>query len=80
MRLIIPFIRTVVWGEESPKTTVRMFFSPFHGVLTCLAIDKVSYSIGQIVMFVVMARCLPLYKCNKDNNIALVNKMDWFST
>lgn len=26
MRLIIPFIRTVVWGEESPKTIVRMFF------------------------------------------------------
>lgn len=80
MRLIIPFIRTVVWGEESPKTTVRKFFSPLHGVLTRLAIDKVSYSIGQIVMFVVMARCLPLYKCNKDNSIALVNKMDWFST
>lgn len=33
MRLIIPFIRTVVWGEESPKTIVRMFFSPLHGVL-----------------------------------------------
>lgn len=59
MRLIIPFIRTVVWGEESPKTIVRIF-SPLHGVLTCLAIDKVSYSIGQIVMFTVMARCLPL--------------------
>ncbi len=27
MRLIIPFIRTVVWGEESPKTIVRIFFS-----------------------------------------------------
>ena len=26
MRLIIPFIRTVVWGEESPQTIVRMFF------------------------------------------------------
>lgn len=26
MRLIIPFIRTVVWGEESPKTIVQMFF------------------------------------------------------
>lgn len=26
MRMIIPFIRTVVWGEESPKTIVRMFF------------------------------------------------------
>lgn len=26
MRLIIPFIRTVVWGEESLKTIVRMFF------------------------------------------------------
>lgn len=26
MRLIIPFIRTVVWGEESPKTKVRFFF------------------------------------------------------
>lgn len=26
MRLIIPFIRTVVWGEESPTTIVRMFF------------------------------------------------------
>lgn len=26
MRLIIPFIRTVVWGEELPKTIVRMFF------------------------------------------------------
>ena len=25
MRLIILFIRTVVWGEESPKTIVRMF-------------------------------------------------------
>lgn len=25
MRLIIPFIRTVVWGEESPKTIVRIF-------------------------------------------------------
>lgn len=59
MRLIIPFIRTVVWGEESPKTIVRIF-SPLHGVLTRLAIDKVSYSIGQLVMFVVMARCLPL--------------------
>lgn len=32
MRLIIPFIRTVVWGEESPKTIVRIF-SPLHGVL-----------------------------------------------
>lgn len=60
MRLIIPFIRTVVWGEESPKTIVRMFFSPLHGVLTRLAIDKVSYSTGQLVMFAVMARCLPL--------------------
>ena len=60
MWLIIPFIRTVVWGEESPKTIVWIFFSPLHGVLTCLAIDKVSYSIGQIVMFTVMARCLPL--------------------
>lgn len=60
MRLIIPFIRTVVWGEESPKTIVPDVFSPLHGVLTCLAIDKVSYSIAQIVMFVVMARCLPL--------------------
>lgn len=58
MRLIIPFIRTVVWGEESPKTIVRIF-SPLHGVLTRLAIDKVSYSIGQLVMFAVMARCLP---------------------
>lgn len=27
MRLIIPFIRTVVWGEESLKTIVRIFFS-----------------------------------------------------
>lgn len=26
MWLIIPFIRTVVWGEESPKTIVRIFF------------------------------------------------------
>lgn len=26
MRLIIPFIRTVVWGEESPKTIVWIFF------------------------------------------------------
>lgn len=59
MRLIILFIRTVVWGEESPKTIVRIF-PPLHGVLTRLAIDKVSYSIGQLVMFVVMARCLPL--------------------
>lgn len=59
MRLIILFIQTVVWGEESPKTTVRMFFL-LNGVLTRLAIDKVSYSIGQIVMFTVMARCLPL--------------------
>lgn len=79
MRLIIPFIRTVVWGEESPKTIVRIFLLSMVSWL-CLAIDKVSYSIGQIVMFVVMARCLPLYKCNKDNSIALVNKMDWFST
>ena len=32
MRLIIPFIRAVVWGEESPKTIVRMFFfsSPWY--------------------------------------------------
>lgn len=80
MRLIIPFIRTVVWGEESPKTTVRMFFLLSMVSWFCIAIDKVSYSIGQIVMFVFMARCLPLYKCNKDNSIALVNKMDWFST
>ena len=27
MRLIIPFIRTVVWGEESPKTIVRIFLA-----------------------------------------------------
>lgn len=60
MRPTIPFVRTVVWGEEAPKTIVRMFFSPLHGVLPCLAIDKVSYSIGQLVMFAVMARCLPL--------------------
>lgn len=60
MRPIISFIRTVVWGEESPKTIVRMFFSPLLGVLACLAIDKVSYSIGQLVMFAVMARCLLL--------------------
>lgn len=26
MRPTIPFVRTVVWGEESPKTIVRMFF------------------------------------------------------
>lgn len=29
MRLIIPIIRIVVWGEESPKTIVRMFFFSF---------------------------------------------------
>ena len=60
MRPTKPFVRTVVWGEESPKTIVRMFFSPLHGVLACLAIDKVSYRIGQLVMFAVMARCLHL--------------------
>lgn len=60
MRLIIPFIRTVVWGEESPKTIVRMFFLLSMVSWFCIAIDKVSYSIGQIVMFTVMARCLPL--------------------
>lgn len=26
MRLIIPFIRTIVLGDSSPQTTVRMFF------------------------------------------------------
>lgn len=59
MRLIIPFIRTVVWGEESPKTIVRIFLLSMVSWV-CIAIDKVSYSIGQLVMFAVMARCLPL--------------------
>lgn len=59
MRLIILFIRTVVWGEESPKTTVRIFLLSMVSWV-CIAIDKVSYGIGQLVMFAVMARCLPL--------------------
>lgn len=56
MRMIIPFIRTVVWGEESPKTIVRMFFLLSMVSWFCIAIDKVSYSAGQLVMFTNLTR------------------------